>query len=130
MVDTTQKIVLDTNFLLIPAQFGVDIFVELEKLCNFKFELYLVDKTLKELENVVKTQKGAQKDAAKLTISLITSKKIGIIETFTGYVDDILVEEGKKGAIIATQDKELKQRLKQENIKIIILRQKKYLTFG
>ncbi len=92
-MDRTQKIILDTNFLLIPAQFGLDIFTELEKLCNFNFKVYLLDKSLEELEKIVKTQKGAQKKAAQLTISLINSKSINILATSTeDYVDDILVE--------------------------------------
>ncbi len=32
--------------------------------------------------------------------------------------------------MIATQDKDLKKRLKEEGIKTIILRQRKYLIFG
>ena len=62
MVDTTKKIILDTNFLLIPAQFGVDVFTGLEELCDFKFELYLLDKSLKELKNIKETPRLSKDD--------------------------------------------------------------------
>ena len=43
------KIILDTNFLMIPAQFNVDIFSEIHRICDFKYELYIIDKTIDEL---------------------------------------------------------------------------------
>ena len=55
------KILLDTNFTLIPAQFKVDIFSEL---ANNK--LYILDRTLEELKNIKNS---------KLTLSLIKKKK-------------------------------------------------------
>ena len=48
-----KKIILDTNFLLIPAQFNVDIFSEIERICDFQYQLCIVDKTLSELILVV-----------------------------------------------------------------------------
>ena len=44
------KIILDTNFLMIPSMFKVDIFSEIERICDFKYELCIVDKTLDEKE--------------------------------------------------------------------------------
>ena len=46
------KIYLDTNFLLIPAQFKVDIFEEIERLMDKPYDLYVFDKSLKELEDL------------------------------------------------------------------------------
>ena len=49
------------------------------------------------------------------------------LEEYHKNVDDLLVE--KEDYVIATQDKNLKQRLKQKGIKLIVLRSKKYLIF-
>ncbi len=109
-------IVLDTNFLITALKFKIDIFGEIERICDFNYEIAVLDKSLKELEN---------KPKEKLIKALIKSKKVKIIKTNTkDYVDDILASlEG--GYIIATQDMGLRRRLKGKGI--IFIRQKKYL---
>ena len=125
----SRKILLDTKFLLIPAQFNVDIFSEIQRICYFKYEVFIMDKSLKELDNIVKNQKGAQKEAAKLAISLVDFKKINIIKSETDkYVDDALLElSDPEDTLIATQDKELKERAKAKGLKVITLKQKSHL---
>jgi len=121
-----KKIILDTNFLLIPAQFHVDIFSEIDRICDFSYSLNVLDKTLDELNNIVEKQRGKHKRAALLALRLLKAKKVKVIKTKKDkYVDDILVDLAKeKEIIIATQDKELKKQLEKP---IIVLRQKKYL---
>ena len=124
-----KKILLDTNFLLIPAQFRVDIFSEIERICNFNYKLHILDRTTEELDNIIEKQRGKSKDAAKLALKLIKSKKINIIKTKEKSATDTLIIKtaGKKEFIVATQDKFLKKQLKSENIALIVLRQKKRL---
>jgi len=109
------NIILDTNFLLIIPQFKIDIFKELERICNFKYKISILDKTLDELKD---------KKDEKLIKEIIKKKKIKIIKTKGTYVDDILKNIKDKNIIIATNDKELKKQLKTP---IIILKQKNYL---
>lgn len=121
-----RKVILDTNFLLIPAQFKVDIFSEIKRISDFKYQLYVLDKTKDELKKIIKEQRGKHKRAASLALQLVKAKKVKTIKTNSEkYVDDLLVEYSKKGAVIATQDLGLKRRLKKP---YIILKQKKYLT--
>ena len=109
-------IVLDTGFLIDAVKFRVDIFSELNRICNFQYEIAIVDKTLDEL-------KGHKEE--KLIKALIQKKDVYILQTNHGkYVDDILVALKQKDLIIETQDKNLKKRLK---VPIIAIRQKKYL---
>ena len=119
-----KKIILDTNFLLIPFQFKVDIFPEIKRICDFKYSIYILDKTIDELNKIIEEQKGKNKQSAKLALKLIKVKKIKKIKTQEGKVDDLLLEQD---AIIATQDINLIKRLKNKKKKIIQLRQKKYL---
>ena len=121
------KILLDTNFLLIPAQFNVDIFTEINKLVNKKYELFVLDKTIDELKSLSADKKQKLKDrrAAKLGLQLLKAKKVKILKKLGESVDDILAN--LKGYTIATQDAALKRRIKSKKI---ILRAKKKLVFS
>ena len=121
-----KKILLDTNFLLIPFQFNVDIFTEIDRIILNNYKIYVLDKTLEELESIIKdkNQKLKNKNAAKLGLQLVKAKKLNIIKTDSKEtVDDIIVNI-HEDYIVATQDIELKRRL---NAKTITLRQKQHL---
>lgn len=122
-----EKILLDTNFLLIPAHFKVDIYSEIERICDFPFQLYVLDKSLIELENIINYQRGKEKAAAKLAKAILIAKKPKTLKTTSkDYVDKVIL--GLKGFIVATQDKELRSQLKKQGVRTIVLRQKKYLV--
>lgn len=124
-----KKIILDTNFLLIPYQFKADIFSEINRICDFRHDVFVLDKTIDELKKIVKLQKGKNKEAAKIALLLIKNKKIKKIRTNENLdVDRILLKQ--KDAIIATQDIELKRKLKKKGIRTINLRQRKYLVLN
>jgi len=111
-----QTIVLDTSFLISAVDFKLDIFSELERICDFAYSLAIVDKTIDELKG---------KKWEKLIKEMIKKKGVRILKTNDGqYVDELLLGLKQKDLIIATQDKELKKKLK---VPIITIRQKKYL---
>lgn len=122
-----EKILLDTNFLLIPAYFKVDIYAEINRICNFPYQLYVMDKSFKELDGIIENQRGKEKAAAKLAKAILLVKKPKTLKTTSkDYVDKVILD--LKGFIVATQDKELRSRLKKQGVKTIVLRQKKYLV--
>jgi len=113
------KIILDTSFILTGLKFRIDIFSELEKVCDFPYKLYVIDKTLDELKN---------KPASKLALDLIKAKSIEIIKTKKDRnVDRLMLEIVDKEYLVATQDRELKKKIKNKGIKVITIRQRKYL---
>src|SRR3989344_5874823 len=120
------KIYLDTTFLLIPAQFKVDIFEEIERLMDKPYELYVFDKSLKELEDLEK-KGGKLKQEVKLTKILLKSKALNIVPLPFGAktVDEGLLS--LTDSIVATKDMALKRQLAAKHTKMIVLRQKKYL---
>ena len=131
-------IVLDTNFLLIPGQFKVDIFRELERIIDSPYRLVVLDATIDELKELSSSKgaKGKDKDAAKLALRLVQAKtetqNINIVTSAEPYVDQAIlqmVQEDRKDKklVVATQDQELKRLLKKAGTKTITLRQKKYL---
>lgn len=124
-----KKIILDTNFLMIPGMFKVDIFSEIKRIANFTYELYIIDKTITELENIIKSKqsKSYDKVSAKIGLALIKAKKIKKIKSTEKYVDDDIVKNSDRNTVVATSDKELKFRLKNKGVKLIILKKKQFL---
>jgi uncharacterized protein len=123
------QIILDTNFLLVPAQFSVDIFTEIDRLVAERHELCVLDKTLDELSQVSKTaDSGKDKRAAMLGIAFVAGKKMKVIASKDGHPDDLMVELAERGKqIVATQDKELKRRLKAKGVSVITMRSQNHL---
>ena len=122
-----KKVILDTNFLLIPVQFKVDIFSEIDRICLFAYKLYIVDKTINELEKIIGKEKPKDKMAAKIALQLIKRKKVDIIKTSEGKVDDILLDLLGKDSILATQDALLRKKARKRGNQVIVLRSKKHL---
>ncbi|MBT3304500.1 DNA-binding protein [Candidatus Woesearchaeota archaeon] len=121
-----KKVIIDTNFLLIPAQFKIDIFSEIKRIMQHPYELFILDKTIMELNKIIEEQKGKDKVAAKLALQLIEGK-VNLIKTDAGLVDDLIVELADENTFVCTQDMVLKQRLKAKKIAIICMRQQQYL---
>lgn len=122
-----EKIILDTNFLLAIPQFKVDIFDEIDRIIVSKYTIYVLDQTVAELEKLINKSRLSHKRAAKFALSVVKRKGLAIIKTKQDKcADDLLVELDNKH-IIATQDQELKRRLKEKGFRILTIRQKKYL---
>ena len=124
-----RKVILDTNFLLIPFSENVDIFSELERILDFKFEICVLDKTIDELNKIMSEQSGKNRKAADLGLKLIKAKALKIIKSKSDLnTDQFLIQKTSKNDIIATQDKILKKALLNQGHSIIVLRKKKYLN--
>ena len=122
-----KRIIIDTNFLMIPYIFKVDIFSEIHRICNFNYKLLIFEKSIDELKNIIERQSGKHKKAAKLALKLIKSKKISLINSENKNVDTLILENLSNNNIVATQDAALKHRIIEKGFSVITLRQKKYL---
>ena len=122
-----KEIIIDTNFLLIPLQFKVDIFSEFDRICHFNYKLFVFEQSVNELRNIVEKQKGKSKKAAQFALRLIKPKNIGILKAEGKSVDEIILRNERKDVLVATQDKLLKKKLLEKGVSVIILRQRKYL---
>ncbi len=122
-----RQIVLDTNFLMIPAEHHIDIFMEIGQCLHEPYQLFIVKGSLQELDFIAAKGGQREKRQVKLTKALIKTQNIKIVDSdYETSVDDYLVELSKQGYVVATQDMALKRRIRNN---IIVLRQKKYLTF-
>ena len=122
-----RRILLDTNFLMIPWQFRVDIFSEIERICNFNYKLYVFEESISELRNIISASSGKDKKAAQFALKIIKLKNINLIKSDKKEVDTLILENSDKYEIAATQDMALKRELTKKKIPLIILRKKKYL---
>jgi len=122
-----KQIILDTNFLILPGQFKVDIFDEIEKVLGFHYELIVPEVVVEELKKLAKTNK---KDAvhSKVALKLIEKNKIKIIKSKETYADkEIIRLVSSDNFIVATQDYALKRELRKKNVPLIFLRGKQHL---
>ena len=127
------QILLDTNFLLIPAQFRVDIFQEIDRLITQKYDLITLPQIINELNAFGKKSKKNQNEAR---IALELAKKCKIVEIDTDFpllsskgVDDIILQLAIKNRwIVATNDAALRKKLRTQQIPTLTLRNKAYLT--
>ena len=123
-----KTIILDTNFLVDCLSWKVDFFRELERICPFTYQLKIVDKSVDELDMIIKTGKPAVKIGARLSKQLIQKGRIKVIPTSKqGYTDTLILNVTDKNTVVATQDQGLKRRLRSKGIPIIVIRQKRYL---
>ncbi len=119
------KVILDTNALMVPEQFGVDIFSELQRL-GF-VECLVPSPVLRELELLTsKSDKRHDKIAARVGLGL--AKRCKVVDTKTLNADRAIEElAALEKTAVFTNDKILKKRLFSKGITVIYLRQGRYL---
>lgn len=117
----SREIILDTNFLTAPFQLDtIDIFQELERVFP-NSQIYTINDAVQEAKSIEDGKYG------DLVEKLTHKKDIQILETEgEGSVDDLLVQISRD-YVIATNDKELKERLIEVNAEVIHIRNESYL---
>ena len=105
-----KKIIIDTNALMAIAEWKINLLEEIHNVSDFPYQVCVLSGTIVELKKIMEEQRGKFKRGAKLALSLIKALGVKVIVS-SGYVDDELVRESEKGAIVLTQDVALKKRL-------------------
>ena len=112
------KFLLDTNFVMIPVQFKVDIYSELSE---FGLpEIFVLDLVLQELSSLGKP--------GKLALEILQSHSPKILKSPGKITDNEILKAARSGFTVCTQDRILAKKLKLSGIPVITLRQKKYLV--
>jgi len=106
-----KTVIIDTNALMAISEMKIDLFEELQKCCDFKYRVVVLEGTIRELEKIKREQRLKFKIAARMALQLLKLKKVEIFPQSTGIVDDILVDYSHGGYLVLTQDIELKKRL-------------------
>ncbi len=117
------KVIIDTNALMIPVQFNVDIFEELRRL---GYDTPLVpEAVVNELNLLIKNLRGKDRTAAKVARSM--ADRCEIIPG-DGHADDIILEMAIIfNASVLTNDIGLRKRLMEKDVTVICLRQRNRL---
>jgi len=120
------RFLLDTNFLLIPGKFRVDVFRELQGFG--KPELFTLDLVVAELERLA-SGRGRDSRHARLALELLKKKGVLVLETRRTNADQELERlASEQGFAVCTQDRALQKRLKKEDILVVFLRQGRFLA--
>jgi len=116
----TRKIMLDTNFLVAPFQLSIDLFDEIDRIYPVN-EVYTLEDAIQEARSI---EQGRYKN---LVDKLIETQDIEVLETEgEGEVDDLLVDICDD-FIIATNDRELKERLVKKGAEVLFIRSGSHL---
>ena len=123
------KVVLDANFFFVSSQFNVDVFEELANLLNRRFKPVLLSTTQRELQGLAESSSPKQRKQAQLALRLAEKCRVvavekGLKET---YDDVIVIVAAEWKCPVATNDRELRKRLRKVGVPVIFLRQKRRL---
>ena len=123
------SVILDSNFLMIPAKFPIDIFEGLEKALNQRVEAIVPSPVYDELKRVSATKSIKQARQAREALKL--AEKLKIIEVKPRpreQIDDVILRLASEwGCPVATNDAELRKKLKEKSIPVVYLRQRSHL---
>ena len=119
-------VILDANFLLVPVQFNLDIFEELANLLNRRFEPILLSSTQKELQGLAKSTSTKTQKQALTALRLAEKCRFVTVEKSVNETyDDVIVRVAAEWkSPVATNDRELRKRLRQLGVPVIFMRQK------
>jgi rRNA-processing protein FCF1 len=122
------KVILDSNFLMIPFQFNIDIFQEIEYLLQKKVDFIVPSAVKTELTGI--SSRGGE-GAPEASLALQLASRCRVVEVTLEpqeSVDDAIVKASQKlGAVVATTDIDLKKRLRDINVPVVYLREKSKL---
>jgi rRNA-processing protein FCF1 len=123
------RVVLDANFLFVPSQFQVDVFEELANLLNRRFESVVLSSTLRELRGLAESDSHKERKQALLALKLAERCRVIPVEKGSREsYDDIIVRVAAEWSVpVATNDGELRKRLRSLGLPVIFLRQKRRL---
>ncbi len=123
------KIIIDSNALFIPLQFKIDIFSELERLIGKNFELILISPIKEELQTL--TEKSSPKTRKNATFALSIAEKCKYVKVRgkpLELTDDAILRIARQwNAPVFTNDKLLRERLRDISVPVIYVREKSRL---
>ena len=123
------KVIFDSNFLFVPSQFQLDIFEELTNLLNQRFEPILLSPTYRELLKIA--EKGSPKMRKQASLALKLAEKCHVVQVEKSLEethDDVIVRVAAEWRCpVATNDRELRKRLRNMDVSVIFLRQRQRL---
>ena len=125
-----RPVILDTNFLMVPFQFKLDILRALDDLVDYSHCFVVSSRSVKELRAIAR-EVGKSGMAARLALKMLEANRarIEIVQSDV-EVDDWIVEYATENkAIVCTNDSKLRKRLRAKDIKVATLKSKSKVGF-
>ncbi|MBI4392643.1 MAG: hypothetical protein HY556_02445 [Euryarchaeota archaeon] len=121
-----RPVILDSNALMMQFQFHIDIEAELGRIFDFPYEIIIPSVVVEELTALAGESVGKDKQEAKLALEL--AKNFKITES-KGEGDTAILKLAESlDAIVVTNDKILRARLRAKNVPNVHMRSKAFLT--
>jgi len=114
------KVVADTNFLLMPFQFKINLDAELRRLFG-KYEVYVPSAVLEELENIGATD-------AKAALKLASRYRVVKCPECMEADECVLWVAKSIGGAVMTNDKVLREWARREGLAVVYMRGKSHLV--
>ena len=122
------KLLVDTNFLLVPVRFKVDIFTESQDAVNDVVEFYVSPRVLEEIELLKDKSKDSFVRELKLAQRLAKNCEV-IHDTSRTLVDQSLIDLAlDEGMVLGTTDAQLRKMARRAGVKVLYLRQKSHFV--
>lgn len=122
------KLLVDTNFLLVPVRFKLDVFEETPKAVNDIVEFYVSSRVLDEIKILKERSKGNFVRQLKLAEKLAENCKV-IDDNSRTRVDQSLIDLAiEHEMVLGTTDAELRQNARKAGVKVVYMRQKSHLV--
>ncbi len=117
------RVVLDSNFLILPLTLRLDIFSEIERLLSGRVEFLVVSSVRKELEKLSSKNSEIGRRAAFALKLLDRCIYVNLDLEQRTTVDETLVEFARQNkVIVATSDMPLRKKLRDINVPVIYVR--------
>ncbi|CVK33034.1 conserved protein of unknown function [Methanoculleus bourgensis] len=120
------RVLLDTNALLMPVQFGIDLYGELLGLFG-DFEPVTLEEVVGELSGLAR---GGGRDAVAARVGLALARRSTIVPSGSSAesVDERVLEYARReGCVVVTNDRELRKALLREGTSVVSMRRRKTL---
>lgn len=117
-----KKVLLDTSFILTAVRENIDF---IEEITFLGLEIIVPEQVIDELKGIAKSKTLKSRSEAALALRIVDIPSLSRVALKGKNVDSGIVNFSKEnpGAVIATMDKELKSRIK--NQKLVVRAKKK-----
>ncbi|MCS7368216.1 MAG: hypothetical protein NDF57_00625 [archaeon GBS-70-058] len=129
MGETGLLVVLDTSILMLAVEHGIDLFGEISRLVPMLHKCVVLTSVYNELNNMSKSKSNKEKLLARAALKMVSKCEIVNFKENEGADDSILefAKNNFRKVIVATNDAELRRKLRMLSIPVIYIRESNYL---
>lgn len=117
---SVKTVILDTNALMMPFQFGVDPEAEVNRIFGVA-RIVTLSSMLGELRRLAERRPEAR-------AALRYAERFDILNTESGGDDSLIEMAERLNAVVVTNDRRLRKRLRERGITVLYMREKRGLA--